>query len=277
MDATGRENIVLSFNARDIDGSGDNAIQPLAVQYRLGDTGPWITLPAGSVADASSGPGLATLNTPVTVALPADANNQPQLQIRIITTNAAGSDEWIGIDDIAVASSPLVSVNPGTLSIGDASLIEGQDGAAEMLFTVSRTGGSDGAVSANWAVAFDGTATSTDLGATLSGTVTFAAGQTSATIRVPVAGDRVFEPDETFSVLLSTPRAARPSVTQSAVAPSATTTSRRSPTSSSMKSTMIRPAPTAASLSRSRALPASTSPTGRSCSTTATAARPMRR
>ncbi|GAA4010721.1 Ig-like domain-containing protein [Sphingomonas humi] len=205
LNATGRENITLSFNARDIDGSVDNAIQPIAVQYRIGDTGAWITIPTGSVADASSGPSLATLVTPVFVTLPPEANNQAELQVRVLTTNAVGSDEWIGIDDIAVRSTALASVTPGILSIGDATLVEGNDGSTDMLFTVTRTGGSDGAVTASWSVKFDGTANAADLGATLSGTVSFAAGATSATIRVPVTGDLAAEPNETFSVRLANP------------------------------------------------------------------------
>ena len=102
----------------------------------------------------------ATQVTPVTVTLPAEANNQPQLQIRIITTNASGSDEWVGIDDINVSSSALAAVSPGILSIGDASIAEGNEGASDLIFTVSRTGGSDGAVSANWSVSLNGTARS---------------------------------------------------------------------------------------------------------------------
>ena len=39
LDATGREQLVFSFTARDIDGSADNAIQQVAVQYRVGETG----------------------------------------------------------------------------------------------------------------------------------------------------------------------------------------------------------------------------------------------
>nr|WP_280740575.1 Calx-beta domain-containing protein [Sphingomonas kaistensis] len=74
-----------------------------------------------------------------------------------------------------------------------------------MLFTVTRTGGSDGAVSAGWSVSLDGSANAADLGTTLSGTVSFAAGQTSAVIRVPVVGDLVTETNETFSVRLSAP------------------------------------------------------------------------
>lgn len=205
MDTTGRDNVVLTFNARDIDGSVDNAVQPLAVQYRIGDSGPWINLPAGYYEDVTSGPSLATLSTPVTVALPPEANNQPQLQIRIITTNAAGSDEWIGIDDISVTSKAPTAAAPGILSISDANLAEGDAGVADMLFTVTRNGGSDGAVSATWTVSLNGTASGDDLGTQLTGTVSFAAGQTSATIRIPVNGDLAIEPDETFSVLLSNP------------------------------------------------------------------------
>ncbi|WP_338503746.1 Calx-beta domain-containing protein [Sphingomonas kaistensis] len=205
MDSTGRDNVVLTFNARDIDGSADNAVQPIAVQYRIGDSGPWITLPTGSYNDVTTGPSLATAVTPVTVALPAEASNQSQLQIRIITTNAAGNDEWVGIDDINVTSSALSAVARGMLSISDATLTEGDAGATDMLFTVTRSGGSDGAVSATWTVSLNGTATADDLGTPLSGTVTFADGQTSATIRIPVTGDLAIEPNETFSVLLTSP------------------------------------------------------------------------
>ena len=56
------------------------------------------------MADASSGPSLATLVTPVNVTLPAAAEKQPIVEIRIITTDAVGSDEWIGIDDISVTA-----------------------------------------------------------------------------------------------------------------------------------------------------------------------------
>lgn len=205
MDSTGRQNVTLTFNARDLDGSTDNSKQQIAVQYRVGDTGAWINVPSGYIADASTGPSLATAMTPVNVTLPAGANNQLQLQIRIITTNAGGNDEWIGIDDINVTSTALAAVAPGSLSISDAAIVEGNEGASDMLFTVTRTGGSDGAVSASWSVSLNGTANSADLGSPLSGTVTFAAGQTSATIRVPVLGDFVTEANETFSVVLSSP------------------------------------------------------------------------
>ena len=38
--------------------------------------------------------------------LPTAANNQPVVQLRVITTDAPGNDEWVGIDDIAVTGVP---------------------------------------------------------------------------------------------------------------------------------------------------------------------------
>lgn len=116
LDATGQQDIHVQFNARDIDGSADNSVQQIAVQYRLGDSGSWTNLPAGYIADASTG-GAATQVTPVDVTLPAAADGQAQVEVRILTTNAAGNDEWIGIDDINVSSSagPAVDTTPPTL------------------------------------------------------------------------------------------------------------------------------------------------------------------
>ena len=207
LDATGRENITISYNLRDLDGSGDNAVQQVALQYRTSPDGPWIDVPAGYVADATSGPNLATQVTAVTAVLPAGANNAATLQVRIITTNAAGNDEWVGIDDIVVASAPLTPGTPGDLSIFDASVTEGNSGTAAISFTVTREGGSSGAISASYTIGFPGSANAADLaaGTALTGTVSFADGETSKTITVQVAGDTAFEPNETFTVTLSGP------------------------------------------------------------------------
>ena len=88
-----------------MDGSVDNAVQPVALQYRLGTPGNFIDIPAGYVADASAGSSLATEVTPVNFMLPA-AQNQSQVQLRIITTNAVGDDEWSGVDDISIRGTP---------------------------------------------------------------------------------------------------------------------------------------------------------------------------
>lgn len=104
LNTTGQSNVRVQYNARDIDGSADNAVQWINTQYRVGGTGDYINLPGGFIPDASTGPSEATLVTPVDVTLPPAANNQPVVEVRIMTTNVFGSDEWIGIDDISVTT-----------------------------------------------------------------------------------------------------------------------------------------------------------------------------
>jgi hypothetical protein len=104
---TGFQDISLSYNARDLDGSADNAVQQLATQYRVGASGAYTNLPAGHIADATAGPSLAGSTTPVTAALPPDANDKPLVQVRVITTNAVGTDEWVGVDDIQATGDPI--------------------------------------------------------------------------------------------------------------------------------------------------------------------------
>ncbi len=99
----------------------------------------------------------------------------------------------------------------GTLPIGDVSVVDGNDGATDLVFTVTRAGGSDGAVSASYSGAFGtgaGQAFAADFAPDFvgNGVVSFAAGQTSAAIRLPVVGDSAIEVDETFTVELSAPQ-----------------------------------------------------------------------
>ncbi|HEV7782617.1 MAG TPA: T9SS type A sorting domain-containing protein [Chitinophagaceae bacterium] len=107
LNTTSFQAVSITYDLRDIDGSIDNAVQPVALQYRVGNIGSYINIPAGFVADATTGPSLATLVTPVSVILPPAADNQPLVQVRIITTNAIGNDEWFGIDNMSITASVL--------------------------------------------------------------------------------------------------------------------------------------------------------------------------
>ena len=100
LNTVGKSNVFVTYNLRDIDSTGDNAVQSVAAQYRVGLTDTFTNLPAGFVADATTGPNEASLVTPVEVGLPAAANDKAAVQVRIITTNATGNDEWVGVDDI---------------------------------------------------------------------------------------------------------------------------------------------------------------------------------
>lgn len=125
LNTLGHSYIQVSYNLRDIDPI-DNAVQQVALHYRVGSSGNFTNLPAGYVPDATDG-GLAIKVTPIGVTLPADANNQPVVQIRIMTTDAAGSDEWVGIDDIQIVESSALSAegtaNPSTLFAGGTTLL----------------------------------------------------------------------------------------------------------------------------------------------------------
>ncbi|BAY22680.1 hypothetical protein NIES2100_24430 [Calothrix sp. NIES-2100] len=112
LDATGRQNLQLSFTLRDIDTSTRDAIQPVAVQYRIGNTGNFINLPAAFVPDASnnaltSSVAYDTREARLSVLLPLEVTNKAEVQIRFITTDANGEDEWIGVDDIKVTSQAI--------------------------------------------------------------------------------------------------------------------------------------------------------------------------
>ncbi|MBD2680828.1 MULTISPECIES: DUF4347 domain-containing protein [Nostoc] len=111
LDATGQQNLQLSFTLRDIDTSIRDAIQSIAVQYRVGETGNFINLPAAFVPDASnnasSSASYDAREARISVLLPPEVTNQAKVQIRFITTDANGEDEWIGVDDIKVTSKPI--------------------------------------------------------------------------------------------------------------------------------------------------------------------------
>jgi uncharacterized protein len=101
LDTTDATDVTVSYQVRDVDGSADNAVQQVALQYRVGSSGPFVNLPEGYVADATTA-GQATQVTPVSVQLPAAADDQSLVHVRVITADAGGSDEWVGIDDISV-------------------------------------------------------------------------------------------------------------------------------------------------------------------------------
>ncbi|HRI60599.1 MAG TPA: SprB repeat-containing protein, partial [Saprospiraceae bacterium] len=106
-------NITIAYNVRDIDGSTDNAVQQVALQYRVGSTGSFTNVPAAYIADATTGPSMATQVTAINVTLPANASNQPAVYLRIMTTNAVGNDEWVGIDDISISGTPIAATISG--------------------------------------------------------------------------------------------------------------------------------------------------------------------
>lgn len=102
---------------------------------------------------------------------------------------------------LAVLLTPQAGGLP-RITIGDTSVTEGNGGTTLATFTVTLSAASPDAITVAYATA-DGTATAGGDYLARSGLLTFAPGETSKTITVPVTGDRVAEPDETFVVNLS--------------------------------------------------------------------------
>ncbi len=96
-------------------------------------------------------------------------------------------------------------VPAATFSIGGGgAVLEGNAGTQNALVTVRLSEPHPNSVTVNYSTA-DGTATAGSDYNAVSGKLTFAKGETSKTILVPVRGDRVVEPDESFRVQLSNP------------------------------------------------------------------------
>jgi hypothetical protein len=90
---------------------------------------------------------------------------------------------------------------PASLSVGDAVLVEGHAGTPYAAVSVTLDAPTNKTVTVNYGTA-DGTAVAGSDYAAVSGTLSFAPGQTSKTILVPVTGDRFGEGAENFVVKL---------------------------------------------------------------------------
>jgi len=128
------------------------------------------------------------------------------------TGAVAGDFNWQ-----ADAPSSFGQLNPGQtfypaagdshIGIANASVAEGDSGTHNLVFTVTRSGGSVASATVDYALHFTGSADAADLaaGTSMGGTVSFGVGEVTKTITVAVAGDTNPEPNETFSVDLSNP------------------------------------------------------------------------
>ena len=122
------------------------------------------------------------------------------------TSGAAGHDaSGFLLNGAAVGGDP-VPVLP-TFSVADASITEGQSGTKELAFTVSLSAAASGPVTVAYATA-NGTALAGSDYTAKSGTLTFAAGETSKVVKVLVSGDTGVEANETLTLSLSNPAGA---------------------------------------------------------------------
>lgn len=149
----------------------------------------------------------------LTVVIPAGSQTG-EIRIPVKGDTTAEPDETLSVTLTGAKHAELGTTNlsatgtilndDATIFIADGHLVEGTNGSAEMVFTLTLDIASNSPVTVNYTT-LGGTATEgTDYTKT-TGTVTFAAGETTAFIRVPVLGDTAIEGDETFTVSLSDP------------------------------------------------------------------------
>jgi len=94
--------------------------------------------------------------------------------------------------------------NRPTISIGDASVTEGNSGTAQLVFTATLSGRSVHTATVDYTTA-DGTAQAPTDYTAAAGTLSFPKGETTRTVSVSVNGDTEGEGDETVAVQLSNP------------------------------------------------------------------------
>jgi uncharacterized protein YhjY with autotransporter beta-barrel domain len=133
-----------------------------------------------------------------TVLVNGDALNEPSETFFVNVTNVTGA---VVVDGQGVGT--VTNDDPApSLSIDDVTVVEGNAGTINAVFTVSLNAASGQTVTVNYATA-DGTATQPADYTAASGTLTFTPGQTTRTITVLVNGEVVPEANETFFVNLS--------------------------------------------------------------------------
>ncbi|TIL48815.1 hypothetical protein, partial [Mesorhizobium sp.] len=130
--------------------------------------------------------------------------------------NIEGTDTLANVEALRFSDKTVVlPLDTGATSIAvQPDLVahpEGDLGTTAYSFTVTRSGDTSGVSGASWSVAGSGThpTDAADFGGSLpSGSVSFAAGETTKTITVNVAGDTGFENDEGFTLSLTSPTGA---------------------------------------------------------------------
>lgn len=120
----------------------------------------------------------------------------PAADQRGVARPVDGDDDATAVCDIGAFEAQ------NQLTIADLSVTEGDSGTTDAVFTVTLAPASSQSVTVNYATD-GGTAVANDDFDTTGGLLTFDPGQTTQTITVAVNGDTDDEPDETFTVTLS--------------------------------------------------------------------------
>jgi hypothetical protein len=131
-----------------------------------------------------------------TVPITTDTTQEGNETFTVVLSNPSGGSS------IARATATATILNEDGLSAGDATVTEGDSGTTQVTVPVILNAPASGEVEVAWTTA-NGTATAGTDYVGASGTLVFAAGETSQNITVDVIGETVFEGNETFRIELS--------------------------------------------------------------------------
>jgi len=177
--------------------------KPFAVSFKVTSSTTHKALTGGLMTSTASAGGKAIAHRQslgggtarVSLVIPAIDSGKP---LRLGVTIRSG-----GQSATKTVTYPVPPLPKPSVSISGVSAPEG-NGTTTLSFPVTLSASTPLPVSVSYATS-NGTATAPSDYASATGTLTFAPGETSKTINVSVVGDAVYEPDETFTVNLSSP------------------------------------------------------------------------
>ncbi len=201
-------------NTTHTEGTGTDTVATLGVSLSA-PSGKAITVRVATANGSATQPGDYTATTAdltfnpgerdkdFQVPVKGDAVDEPDETFTGTLTNPASSPVTLGTST-GTATIQDDDDQP-SLAINDVTVTEGNSGTTNASFTVTRTGATEKTMTVHYATGTSGTATSTTDYTATTGDLSFAPGEPTKTIAVPVKGDTVDEPDETFNVVLSAP------------------------------------------------------------------------
>lgn len=134
----------------------------------------------------------------IALTITGDRLDEPDETIFVLLSNPTNAT----LTNMQAIATILDNDNPPTVTISDRTLTETDSGTTEAIFTVTLSEASGLPITLNYSSA-DGTAIAGQDYTATTGTLTFAPGQTTQTIAVPVLGDLLDEANETFFLNLT--------------------------------------------------------------------------
>ena len=140
----------------------------------------------------------------VTIPIINDTVYEPTETVNLTLSNPTGG-ATLGTQKTATLNIVDNDAIPGTIQFSNTAYSVNENGTPVTAVTLTRTGGSDGAVSVSINLT-NGTATAGSDYINTSITVNFANGETTKTVTIPIVNDTQFEPDKTINLTLTNPQ-----------------------------------------------------------------------